>query len=316
MTPTAADPRPILVLGGNGFIGSNLVRGLLAAGHSVRVLDLRRTPALEPGPGRFETVEGDFTNRSLTEKALEGVKAVYHLASVTLPQTGTDDPVYDVSENLVGTLRLLESCVARGVRRVVFSSSGGTVYGRVRSSPVPEDHPQDPISSYGIVKLGIEKYLQLFAHLGRLDPVILRISNPYGPGQFTRGAQGAVAVALGALARDEVFRLWGDGSVVRDFIYVDDLTAALLAALDAPAGGPLVFNIGSNRGTSLSELIEACQRASGKQLRITRLPSRAIDVPVNVLDCRRAAAVLGWAPRASLEEGLAATWAWISNGHA
>lgn len=312
---SAPDPRPILVLGGHGFIGSNLVKGLLAAGHSVRVLDLRRTPAVAPG-GPVHFLEGDFTNRSLTEQALDGVKAVFHLASVTLPQSGTADPVYDVSENLVGTLRLLESCVARGVRRLVFSSSGGTVYGRVLQTPIPEGHPQDPINSYGIVKLGIEKYLQLFAHLGRLDPVVLRISNPFGPGQYTRGAQGAVAVALGALARREPFNLWGDGSVVRDFIYVDDLTRALLAALDTPSGGPIVFNVGSGRGTSLAELLEACQRVSGHALEVVRHPSRAIDVPVSVLDCSRAASVLGWSASTELEPGLQRTWAWILDGHA
>lgn len=313
---TAADTRPVLVLGGNGFIGSNAVRGLLAAGHAVRVLDLRRAPALEHGPGLLESVEGDFTNRAITEQALSGVKAVLHLASVTLPQTGTDDPVYDVSENLVGTLRLLEACVAQGVRRVVFSSSGGTVYGKLRQIPVPEDHPQDPINSYGIVKLGIEKYLQLFAHLGRLDPVVLRIANPFGPGQFTRGAQGAVAVALGALARGELFHLWGDGSVVRDFIYVDDLTRAFLAALETPAGGPLVFNVGSGRGTSLADLVDAVQRVTGRPLQIARHPARPIDVPVSVLDCARAAAVLGWQARTPLDAGLASTWSWVRDGHA
>jgi UDP-glucose 4-epimerase len=313
---TTADARPVLVLGGNGFIGSNVVKALLAEGQPVRVLDLRRAPALAPRPGPLEIVEGDFTNRALTEQALDGAKAVVHLASVTLPQTGTDDPVYDVTENLVGTLRLLEACVARGVRRVVFASSGGTVYGRLHQIPVPEDHPQDPINSYAIVKLGIEKYLQLFAHLGRVDPVVLRIANPFGPGQFTRGAQGAVAVALGALARGEEFHLWGDGSVVRDFVYVDDVARAFRAALDVPPGGPTVFNVGSGHGTSLAELIAACERVTARTLRIARHPARPIDVPVSVLDCSRAAAVLGWTPTTPLERGLARTWEWILDGHA
>jgi UDP-glucose 4-epimerase len=313
---TAPDRRPVLVLGGNGFIGSHVVRGLLAAGAAVRILDLRREPALDPGGGQVELVEGDFTNRAVTAAALEGTKAVVHLASVTLPQTGTDDPVYDVTENLVGTLRFLESCAAKGVRRVVFSSSGGTVYGKLRQIPVPEDHPQDPINSYGIVKLGIEKYLQLFAHLGRLDPVVLRIANPFGPGQFTRGAQGAVAVALGALARNEPFHLWGDGSVVRDFVYADDLTRAFLAALGVAPGGPIVFNVGSGRGTSLADLLDCCQRVTGRTLRLERHPGRPIDVPASVLDCSRAAKVLGWRATTSLEDGVASTWAWVRDGHA
>jgi UDP-glucose 4-epimerase len=304
-------PKRALVLGGNGFIGSNLVRGLVEAGLAVRVLDLRRESAL-PLPDAVEYVEGDFTNRALSEQALEGMDAVYHLASVTTPASGTSDPVYDVTENLIGTLRLLEASVARGVRRVVFTSSGGTVYGRPRQVPIPEDHPQDPINSYAIVKLAIEKYLGMYAHLGRLDPIVLRVSNPYGPGQFTHGAQGAVAVALGCLATGQPFRMWGDGSVVRDFLYVDDLTRALLAALQAPAVGPHVFNIGSGAGVALRDVLTACERVAGRPLDVERLPGRAIDVPANVLDCTRAREQLGWSPTVPLAEGLSRTWAWVA----
>jgi UDP-glucose 4-epimerase len=304
-------PKRALVLGGNGFIGSNLVRGLVASGVAARILDLRREAAL-PSPGPVDFVEGDFTNRALLERALEERDAVFHLASATIPASGTGDPVHDVTENLVGTLRLIEACVARGVRRIVFASSGGTVYGRPRQVPIPEDHPQDPINSYAIVKLAIEKYLAMYAHLGRVDPVIVRISNPYGPGQFTRGAQGAIAVALGCLLRGEPFRLWGDGGVVRDFLYVDDLTRALLAAAAAPPDGPRVYNVGSGTGISLRDVLVACERAAGRRLVIERLPGRAIDVPANVLDCARARQHLGWSPCVPLTEGLARTWAWVA----
>jgi UDP-glucose 4-epimerase len=305
MTPTR-----VLVLGGNGFIGSNLVLGLLDAGLLVRVLDLRREPAL-PRTSEVEFIEGDFTNRAQSDQAVEGVNAVFHLASVTTPASGTNDPSYDVTENLLGTLGLVDACIARRVRRVVFISSGGTVYGTPRQVPIPEDHPQDPINSYGIVKLAIEKYLGMYAHLGLLDPVILRVANPYGPGQFTRGAQGAVAVALGCIHRSEPFRLWGDGSVVRDFLYVDDLTRACLAALHAPSSGPRVFNIGSGCGVSLRDVLAASERAAGRSLTIERFPGRTIDVPANVLDCTRARDHLGWTPHVSLADGLVRTWAWI-----
>jgi UDP-glucose 4-epimerase len=304
-------PKRALVLGGNGFIGSNLVRDLLEAGMAVRVLDIRRESAL-PRPAAVEFVEGDFTNRALSERALEAIDVVFHLASATIPASGTGDPVHDVTENLLGTLRLVEACVARGVRRIVFISSGGTVYGRPRQVPIPEDHPQDPINSYGIVKLAIEKYLAMYAHLGRLDPIVLRAANPYGPGQFTRGAQGAVAVAFGCILRGEPFQLWGDGSVVRDFLYVDDLTRALLSASAAPAGGPRVYNVGSGVGVALRDVLAACESAAGRPLRIERLPGRAIDVPANVLDCRRAGEILGWTPRVALEEGLSRTWEWVA----
>ena len=300
----------VLVLGGNGFIGSNLVIGLLRAGLEVRVLDLRREPALARSSA-VELIEGDFTNRAQSEAAVDGVDAVFHLASVTTPASGTSNPVYDVTENLLGTLRLLEACVARGVRRLVFISSGGTVYGTPHRVPITEDHPQDPINSYGIVKLAIEKYLGMYAHLGRLDPIVLRVANPYGPGQFTQGAQGAVAVALGCIHRGEPFRLWGDGSVVRDFLYVDDLTEAFLAALRAPSGEPRVFNIGSGCGVALRDMLAASERIAGRTLTIEQLPGRSIDVPANVLDCTRARHLLGWGPRVSLDEGLARTWKWI-----
>lgn len=303
-------PRRVLVLGGCGFIGSSLVRGLVEAGFAVRVLDLRREPALEL-PADVERVEGDFTHRATVDAAIEGMDGVFHLASATTPQSGTADPIHDVTQNLVGTLHLLEACTHRGVRRVVFISSGGTVYGKPQTIPIPEDHPQEPLNSYGVVKLAIEKYLGMYRALGRLDPVVLRASNPYGPGQFTRGAQGAIAVALGALRRDEAFHLWGTGEVVRDFLYIDDLTRAFLRAFDAPPQGPWTFNIGSGAGLSLLDLLRACETAAGRTLRLERSPGRAIDVPVNVLDFARARQHLGWAPEIALEDGLARTWEWI-----
>jgi UDP-glucose 4-epimerase len=258
----APDRGTVVVVGGLGFIGSNVVRQLLEGGRRVRVLDLRRHGAL-PLPPEVEFVEGDFTNQAVARQALHGASGLIHLASVTTPQSGTSDPVHDVTENLLGTLRLVAVCQEVGLRRLVFASSGGTVYGRPRESPIAEGHPERPVNSYGVVKLAIEKYLAMFAHLGQLDPVVLRPANPYGPGQYPWGSQGIVAVALGAIRDGEPFRLWGDGSVVRDYLYIEDLARAFVLALDAPPGGDDVFNIGSGEGRSVREILDACRRVTG-----------------------------------------------------
>ena len=182
-----------LIIGGNGFIGTHLTDRLLGGGHRVRVYDrgLNKFRAL---PRAAEYVEGELGNHGLIREALNGVEVVYHFVSTTLPKTSNDDPIYDVRSNLVDTLQLLESCVEAGVRKVVFASSGGTVYGVPQEVPLTEKHPTAPITSYGVVKLAIEKYLGLFSHLHDLDYTVLRISNPYGAYQNPVGQQGAVAV--------------------------------------------------------------------------------------------------------------------------
>ena len=307
-----ADRRAVLVVGGLGFIGSNVVGTLRAMGRRVRVLDIRRHAAL-PLPADVEFLEGDFTNHAVARQGVAGVSAVIHLATVTTPQSGTSDPVHDVMQNLVGTLQFVAACQEVGVRRLVFASSGGTVYGRPETSPLTEDHPERPVNSYGIVKLAIEKYLGMYSHLGTLDPVVLRPSNPFGPGQYPWGAQGIVAVALMAIRDRRPFQLWGDGSVIRDYVYIDDLVRAFIAALGVSPGSSNVFNVGSGHGRSVMEILDACQRVSGSELIVERLPGRPIDAPANVLDCSRARRTLDWAPEVEFENGLARTWDWIRN---
>lgn len=300
----------VLVIGGRGFIGSNVVLKLQAAGFRARVLDIRRESSL-PAAANAEFLEGDFTDQAVARHAVAGVDAVVHLASVTTPQSGTNDPVHDVTQNLVGTIRLMDACHEQGVRKFVFASSGGAVYGKATRTPIPEDHAVQPLNSYGIVKLGTEKYLGLYSHLGRLDPVVLRPSNPYGPGQYPLGSQGAVAVALGCIRDRKPFQLWGDGSVVRDYLYIDDLAEAFLAAVLAPSGGPQVMNVGSSSGRSLLEVLEACRQVTGRPLALERLAGRPIDAPMNVLDSTVARVHLGWAPTVEFMDGLARTWRWM-----
>ena len=297
-----------LVLGGAGFIGSHLAEALLQAGHRVRIFDrphLDRLPAFLQR-GEFEVFTGDFLNPRTLSPALEGSEIVFHLVSTTLPKTSNDNPMYDVESNVMGTLRLLELCRQQGVRKVVFASSGGTVYGVPRSVPIDESHPTDPICSYGIHKLAIEKYLQLNHRVHGLDYCVVRPANLYGPRQRLDIAQGAVAVFLDRALRGKPIQVWGDGSVVRDYLYVGDAAEALLKAA-AFEGEPKLFNIGSGAGTSLTQLIKEIEALLGRAVPVEYTAARSLDVPANVLDASLARRHLGWAPRTSLAEGLRRT---------
>lgn len=298
-----------LIVGGNGFIGGHLAWRLSENGGEVRVYD--RSPGkLRAGPPGAEYVEGELGNHGLIREALSGVEVVYHFVSTTLPKTSNDDPIYDVRSNLVDTIQLLESCVEAGARKVIFASSGGTVYGRPETLPVAEDHPTAPISSYGIVKLAIEKYLGLFHYLHGLDFAALRVSNPYGPYQNPEGKQGAVGVFLNRLYTGRPITIWGDGEVVRDYLYVSDLVDALEQAALIETGEK-VLNIGSGNGLSLNALIRCIYEVVGEAPDVEYLPSRPLDVPASVLDVRRAQAELGWEPETGLAEGVERTWNWI-----
>lgn len=299
----------VLVVGGCGFIGSHLVGRLAEGGHAVRVYD--RSPNRFAGvPEGAEFVEGELGNHGLIREAVESMEVVYHFVSTTLPKTSNDDPIYDVRSNLVDTLQLLEACVEAGVRKVVFSSSGGTVYGPPEAVPITEDHPTNPISSYGIVKLAIEKYLGLFRHLHGLDYAALRISNPYGPLQDPAGQQGAISVFLDRIRTGRPITIWGDGGVVRDYLYVSDLTDALELAAEVETRRK-VFNIGHGEGASLNELIELMSGVAGARPEVEYLPARSLDVPTSVLDISRAQGEMGWSPKTGMVEGISRTWEWL-----
>ncbi|HEY6838529.1 MAG TPA: NAD-dependent epimerase/dehydratase family protein [Geobacteraceae bacterium] len=300
-----------LILGGNGFIGSHLVDRLLAEGHGVRVFDKYEEHYRKPLAGvdyRF----GDFGNRGLLAEALEGIDTVFHLISTSLPKTSNDDPAFDVQSNVVETLFLLEQCVAKKVGKVVFTSSGGTVYGRPVQLPISEESPTDPECSYGITKLTIEKYLALYQHLHGLDYTVVRLSNPYGSRQNPTGIQGAIAVFLGRAARGEAIEIWGDGEVVRDYVYIDDMIDGLYRA--ATTASPFrVFNIGSGRGYSLNEIVAAIRAVTGLELEVVYKPGRPFDVPAIYLDIARARRELNWTPSVSLADGIARTWEFVKN---
>jgi UDP-glucose 4-epimerase len=301
-----------LVLGGGGFIGSHLAEGLAQAGHPVKVFDRPQGKALRLLAGRkgCEVVTGDFLDPRDLERVVSGAEVVFHLIATTVPKNSNEDQAADVESNVVGTLRLLELCQAHRVRRIVFPSSGGTVYGIPRATPIDETHPTDPISSYGIHKLTIEKYLHLNRVLNGLDYRVLRIANAYGERQRTDTAQGAVAVFLERVLRGQPIQIWGDGSVVRDYIYVADIVQAFLKVL-ADEGEQKIFNIGSGVGVSLNQLVRELGTVLGRPPAVEYTPARRFDVPVNILDITAARERLGWKPTIPLAEGLRRTYEWM-----
>jgi len=303
-----------LVLGGEGFMGSHLVDALLAQGHTVRCFDrprLHGVSVAHAGDPAFERFEGDFTSQIDVAHAMDGMEVCYHLISTTLPKHSNDDPIFDVQSNLVGTLSLLNQAVRQKMRKVIFVSSGGTVYGTPRQIPVSEEHPTAPICSYGITKLAIEKYLALYHHLHGLDYTVLRLANPYGERQRVQASQGVVAVFLDKVMRGEPIDIWGDGSVVRDFVYVGDVVRAMVLALERTTSDK-VFNIGSGSGKSLNDVLSAIERVCQKDAKPRYLQSRSFDVAVNVLDISRAGQQLGWHPQVEFEEGVRRFANWLS----
>lgn len=304
----------VLVLGGAGFMGSHVARALARAGHTVRIFDRPRADRgnLVEIFDAVEIVEGDLINEADLLRGMEGVEVVIHMICTTLPQSSNENPVYDVQTNLAGTLKLLDVARMSGVRKVIFPSSGGTVYGITGAEPVEESHPTNPLCSYGITKLAVEKYLHLYRHLHGLDFTILRISNPYGPRQNRNAIQGAVGVFLPRVVRQQPITIWGDGSIARDFIFIDDVVEAFVRASTADSAAQ-VLNIGSGKAVTLLDLIATMAKVAGKLPKIEFLPSRRFDVPVNCLNISKAARELDWAPHIDLEDGIARTYAWLKS---
>ena len=307
--PIIAQKPSCAVFGGGGFIGMNLCRALAASGHRVRAFGRRCLfPAALQG---IDWIEGDFTDSAAVAAALESADVVFHLVHSTMPAAADLDPIADVRDNIIPTLSLLDQCRRAGVRRVVFASSGGTVYGKAQQIPTPETAPTDPICAYGISKLAIEKYLAVYEHLHGLEYRVVRIANPFGPFQLSLKNQGVIATLIARALRDEPMEIWGDGSVVRDFVYVEDVAQALIAAI-THQGPDRIFNIGGGQGRNLHEIIAAIQTQMGRKLDLIWKPGRPLDAPVSILAINRAATALAWLPETSFEGGLERTIAWAS----
>jgi len=298
----------ILVLGGCGFIGSHIVDGLLADGHDVRVFGRSAEKARSPLPA-VDYRLGDFTDAGRLADSLQDIDIVIHAISSTTPAISNDDPQADIRDNLINTLTLLDLMRRHSLRRIVFLSSGGTVYGNPNILPIPEDAPLHPICSYGVVKVAIEHYLFMYQHLYDIQPVIIRPSNPYGPRHGQAGLQGVITSYLGNLLHGKALTVWGDGSVVRDFIDVRDVARLCVIAASHRATG--VFNAGSGEGHSIREVIDSIAAVTGINPECDFREGRNFDVQKVVLDIRKSQSAFGWTPRIPFEQGIREYWSWL-----
>ena len=296
-------PRPkVLVTGGLGYLGRHVVEALLRAGREVVILDHsdRSPPAASP---QCQVVRDDFRRVGLHADVLKGSDCVVHLAWSTIPATSAQEPAADIQDNVAGTVILLGECVRQGVPKVVFASSGGTVYGRARYLPIDEAHPTQPVNMHGAMKRSVEAYLHAVFEAQGLDYAVLRIGNLYGPFQQYRQKLGAVSTFIRQVVRGEEIEIWGDGKVVRDYVFVDDVVSAVVAVVEQKFEEK-VFNVGTGRGCDLNELVAIIERLAGRKAKVRYGEARRIDVPVSVLDAGLLRRRAGWAPRTTLEAGI------------
>jgi len=301
-----------VVFGGGGFIGSTICDRLLESGYKLRIFE---RPRIEPYRTfninePVEWVTGDFSSAFDVSEAIKGMDTVIHLVSTTLPKNSNDDPVYDVQSNIIPSLQILNSMVAWHVKKIIFISSGGTIYGDPEYIPIDEKHPTNPRVSYGVTKLMIEKYLNIFEKTYGINSITLRVSNPYGERQRIETAQGAISTFIQKVVRGEPIEIWGDGTVTRDYLHVSDVAEAFIQAVQY-TGTKNVFNISSGTGTSLNEIIMVLQKLIDIPIRPKYLPSRSFDVPVNILSNTLAKQELKWEPRISLINGIKRTLKWV-----
>lgn len=259
---------------------------------------------------RATYVGADLLDRDAVRSALDGVDVVYHLAWSGLPRSSNEDPSAHAASNLMPTLALFDACVNSSVKRIVFLSSGGAVYGRAVAFPMTEEHPTHPISAYGVAKLAVEAYLDVYWRQYDLDYVVLRPSVPYGESQNTSRGQGAVGVFLQSAMTGKPITLWGGASVSRDFFYVGDLAKACLAAADMNVQRG-VYNIGGGRAITLGQLIALVERLTNTQLNTITVPPSSCDPPSILLDISKARRHLGWEPEVEIEAGVELTWEWF-----
>lgn len=299
-----------VVLGAGGFIGTHLCQALIS--HDALPRGFGRSCSYPHALGDMPWSTGDFSDRSALARAVEGCEIVFHLLGGSTPESSNKDPLGDLLGSTAATLQLLEICRAAKVRKVVFVSSGGTVYGIPKHVPIPESAATDPISAYGISKLAIEKYLHLYKYLYGLDFVIMRVANPFGPYQNPVRRQGLIAAFMHRMLHHQPIEIWGDGKIVRDFVYIDDVIDAILRATSYN-GLHQIFNVGAGMGRSVTEVAEDVARVLGFETNCLYKPGRATDVPTNVLDISLIKAVLDWHPKTSWMNGLTQTGHWLKS---
>jgi len=300
----------ILVTGGAGFIGSNVVDGFVADGHEVAVLDDLSTGRREFVHPKARFVHADLTDAAAVEACVSELRpeVVDHHAAQIDVRGSVREPQHDARINILGSIALLEACRRHGVRKVIYASTGGAIYGEGRFLPATEDHPVHPEAPYGASKYTVEHYLYIWRLLHGLDFTVLRYPNVYGPRQNPHGEAGVNAIFIGLMLEGERPRIFGDGEQVRDYLYVGDVVEANRLALDRGSGA--VVNLGTGVGTSVNQIFRTLRALLGFEGEAIYDAARPGEVQRIYLDASRAREVLGWEPRVPFVEGLERTVAW------
>lgn len=311
MTPRERG-RKVVVLGGLGFIGSHLCRALVSEGDNVRVFSklYGSRELVSDFESQLEIIEADIMQPKEVLDVIGDSEIVVDLVHTTRPGSSMRDPEYDVVSNVASQVQWLQRLPETKVRRVIFISSGGTVYGEPRSVPIDETHPTDPVSSYGITKLALEKYVAMYSQIAGVRYTIVRPANVYGAGNRLNVGQGVIGVLAHRALKGEQLEVWGTGESRRDYVYIDDLVSALTALIEYN-GSETVFNVSSGKAHSVLEVIDELRAILGELPPVVHLPSRGYDVPLNLLSSARLTAATGWSPHVTLESGIPRLIEWI-----
>lgn len=293
----------VLVIGSSGFIGTALCDQLLAKGYDVTGIDIKWVPESSLLT-RF--VEHDYVTYPGIKSLIEDVSLIFHLSSSMIPVTSNKFPLRDIDENLKGTLNLLDVLKDFPEKRLVFVSSGGTVYGEAKYLPIRETHETNPLCSYGIVKLAIEKYINMYSRLYNLNYQIFRLSNPYGTKQLDNNGQGLIANLILRIQNNDTVTIWGDGTIIRDYIYIDDAIDAMLAGMNYE-GEEKVFNLSYGKGYSTNKMIKIIEEILNKRATVNYIESRSFDVQANILDISKIRRCLNWSPKIGIGKGVEKT---------
>lgn len=302
----------ILITGGAGFIGSHVADALIERGHRVTILDNLSSGSEENVNRRAKFQKFDLSNRKRLEKLFEKTQpeAILHFAAQINVRASVDDPTNDATTNIMGSLSLIDLAVKHGVKRFVFSSTGGAMFDDITPRPTPESILAAPLSPYGIAKLTIEHYLRFFHQVHGLPYIVLRYANVYGPRQNAHGEAGVVSIFLTRMLDNIAPTINGNGLQTRDYVYVGDIVEANVLALDSNISEG-VYHIGTGIETSVNDIFRMLNWQFGKTFEETHGPAKSGETMASALDARLAREILGWQPKVALAEGLVATATWF-----
>lgn len=304
------------VIGGGGFIGSKVVDVLLSSGRQVAVIGRTPQPSRQLPEGTLY-FHGDISDKGFISERLQEADEVIDLAYSSVPKTSFENPVEDILSNLPGSVGMFELACTMNIKKMVFISSGGTIYGEPRCLPIAETHPTEPISPYGITKLALEKYAFMFHRLKGLPITCVRPANPFGEGQKPFVGQGFVATAIASILSGKEVLVFGERGTIRDYIYIDDLAKGIVAALDYALPGEC-YNVGTGIGRSNLDIIEAISHIAeqnGLKPKVCHQPARPFDVSANILDSTKLQEISGWKPNAGFDESIEKTFNWHMKHH-